>query len=356
MYTANTMSCVTESLGLTLPMGATAPAVSAERARLAFEAGERLVALVREECNSRQFMTAAAFRNAIRVDMALGGSTNTALHIPAIAREAGVEVALDMFDGISRKTPTLCSLRPAGDYFVEDLHHAGGVPGVLRQLGETIEDAPTVSGAGIREIAAGAEVASEDVIRPASNPRLQEGGIAVLRGSLAPDGAVVKQSAVKRDSQRIKGPARVFDSEEDAFKAILAGGIKAGQVAVIRYEGPKGGPGMREMLAPTSALVGMGIGDAVGLVTDGRFSGGTKGPCVGHVSPEAASGGPIGLVREGDEIEIDIPGRRLELCVDDGELKRRRAGFKPLLPKIDTGYLARYAKLVTSAASGAVLV
>jgi dihydroxy-acid dehydratase len=355
MYTANTMNCVTEALGLSLPMGATAPAVSAERARLAFESGERVVGLVKEGLNSRRFMTPAAFGNAIRVDMALGGSTNTALHIPAIAREAGVEVTLDLFDEMSRGTPTLCSLRPGGEMFVEDLHHAGGVPGVLRQLGDLVEDAPTVSGRPLKEIAGSAEVASEEVIRPASDPRLPEGGIAVLRGSLAPEGAIVKQSAVSPESRVIRGRARVFDSEDDAFRAILDGQIGAGQAVVIRYEGPRGGPGMREMLAPTSALVGMGLGDRVGLVTDGRFSGGTRGPCVGHVSPEAASGGPIGLVQEGDEIEIDIPGRKLELRVEAGELERRRAVFRPKAPKIAAGYLARYAGLVGSAASGAVL-
>ncbi len=355
MYTANTMSCVTESLGLCLTAGGTAPAVSAERTRLAFESGERVVRLVREGQNARRFMTEAAFRNAIRVDMALGGSTNTALHIPAIAREAGVKVDLALFDSMSRATPTLCSLDPGGTHFVEDLHHAGGVPAVMKQLGDRIEESPTVGGRKTREIAAAARVVSEEVIRPTSNPRMAEGGIAVLHGSLAPDGAIVKQSAVKPESQRIKGPARVFDGEEAAFQAIRAGEIKPGQVLVVRYEGPRGGPGMREMLMPTSALAGQGIGDKVGLITDGRFSGGTRGPCIGHVSPEAASGGPIGLVREGDVIEIDIPGRKLELHVDAKELERRRASFRPLEPKVKTGWLARYSKMVGSAAQGAVL-
>ena len=355
MYTANTMNCVTETLGLTLPLGGTAPAVSAERARLAFRAGERAVELVEEGLNSRTFFTEAAFRNAIRVDMALGGSTNTGLHIPAIASEVGVRADLVTFDELSRETPTLCSLRPAGEMFVEDLHHAGGVPGVMKQLGDLMEDTPTVSGMTSREIAAAACVHSEEVIRPRTNPRGKEGGIARLVGSLAPDGAIIKQSAVKADKNVLRGPARVFEGEEQAFKAIMAGEIKAGQIVVIRYEGPKGGPGMREMLAPTSALMGMGLGDSVGLVTDGRFSGGTRGPCVGHVSPEAASGGPIGLVKEGDEIEINIPERRLDLHVDEGELEKRRTVFKPLEPKVKTGYLARYARLVGSAASGAVL-
>ncbi len=355
MYTANTMNCVTEALGLTLSGGGTAPAVSAERARLAFDAGVRVCELVSEGETSRKFLTEAAFRNAIRVDMALGGSTNTALHIPAIAREAGVKVDIDLFDKLSGCTPTLCSLRPGGEAFVEDLHHAGGVPAVMKQLGDSIEDAPTVSGSTTAEIRASAKVESEDVIRPLSDPRSPEGGIAVLRGDLAPDGAIVKQSAVSPQSLQLRGKARVFEGEEPAFKTILAGEIKPGDVVVIRYEGPRGGPGMREMLGPTSALAGMGIGDAVGLITDGRFSGGTRGPCVGHVSPEAASGGPIGLVQEGDEIEIDIPGRRLKLHVEKKELERRRKEWKSLPPKIKTGYLARYARQVGSAASGAVL-
>jgi dihydroxy-acid dehydratase len=355
MYTANTMSCVTEALGLTLLGGGTAPAVSAERARLAFAAGERVCELVKDGLASRRFLSEAAFRNAIRVDMALGGSTNTALHIPAIAREAGVKVDIDLFDKLSRETPTLCSLRPGGEAFLEDLHHAGGVAAVMKQLGDLIEDTPTVSGLSTSDITSAAVVESEDIIRPRANPRGAQGGIATLRGNLAPDGAIVKQSAVKPESQHLRGKARVFDGEEPAFKAILAGEIKPGEILIIRYEGPRGGPGMREMLGPTSALAGMGIGDAVGLITDGRFSGGTRGPCIGHVSPEAASGGPIGLVQEGDEIEIDIPGRRLVLHVDDEELDVRRKSWKALPPKINTGYLTRYARLVGSAASGAVL-
>jgi len=356
MYTANTMACVTEALGLSLRFGATAPAVSAERVRLAFESGERVVELVRRGLSSRRFMTEAAFRNAIRVDMALGGSTNTALHIPAIAREAGVSVGLELFEEIGRRTPTLSKLEPAGDSYVEDLHHAGGIPAVMKQLGELIEDAPTVSGESTRAIAAGAHVHSEEIIRPASRPLAPQGGIAVLRGSLAPEGAVVKQSAVRPEAQRLSGPARVFDGEEAAFKALMEGRIRAGDIVVIRYEGPRGGPGMREMLSVTSAIAGMGLGEKVGLVTDGRFSGGTRGPCVGHVSPEAASGGPIGLVKDGDRIAIDIPARRLELEVDARELASRRAAFKPLEAKVRSGYLLRYARQVSSAASGAVLL
>ncbi len=355
MYTANTMACVAEALGLTLPFGATAPAVSAERARIAFESGERVVALVRDGLTARRFLTEAAFRNAVRASMALGGSTNVALHVPAIAREAGVPVGLDLFDAISRATPTLCDLAPGGPDFVEDLHHAGGLPGVLRHLGDRIEEAPTVAGPGIRAVADAARVLSAGIIRPATHPVLPDGGIAVLRGSLAPGGAVVKQSAVAPEARRLRGPARVFDAEEAAVEAILAGRVRPGTVVVIRHEGPRGGPGMREMLVPTSVLVGLGLGASVGLVTDGRFSGGTRGPCVGHVSPEAPAGGPIGLVREDDLIEIDSPGRRLDLHVDPAELARRRAAYKPIEPKIQTGWLARYARLVGSAAEGAVL-
>jgi dihydroxy-acid dehydratase len=355
MYTANTMACVAEALGLTLPFGATAPAASAERARLAVESGECVVRLVRENRHARIFLTPAAFRNAIRASMALGGSTNAVLHIPAVAREAGVALDLGPFDAISRETPTLCDLAPGGPDFVEDLHHAGGVPAVLQQLGDRIEDTPTVGGPATSAIAAAARVVSASVIRPASRPHRPEGGIAILRGNLAPEGAVVKQSAVLPAAHRLKGPARVFDAEEAAVRAILDGGVRAGQVVVIRYEGPRGGPGMREMLVPTSAIVGMGLGETVGLVTDGRFSGGTRGPCVGHVSPEAASGGPIGLVREGDVVEIDLPGRALTLHVDDAELAHRRATSRPVEPKVKTGWLARYAKAVGSAARGAVL-
>ncbi len=355
MYTANTMACVTEALGLTLPLGGTALAASAERARLAFESGERPMELVRRDFTARRFLSPAAFRNAIRVDMALGGSTNSALHIPAIAREAGVPVDLDLFDQISRATPTLCHLQPGGPDFVEDLHYAGGIPAVLKQLGPRIEETPTVAGPSTRQIAAAAEVLSDKVIRPASSPHLTQGAIAVLRGSLAPQGAIVKQSHVKLESRLLRGPARVFDSEDAAYQAILAGQVRPGHIVVIRYEGPRGGPGMREMLGPTSALAGLGLGEQVGLVTDGRFSGGTRGPSVGHVSPEAAAGGPIGLLREGDTVTIDIDNRRLDLAVDDAELAKRRASFKPIEPKIKTGWLARYAKLVSSAAQGAIL-
>jgi dihydroxy-acid dehydratase len=355
MYTANTMACVTEALGLTLPLGGTALAVSAERARIAFESGERVLELVRRDFTARRFLSPAAFRNAIRVDMALGGSTNSALHIPAIAREAGVPVDLDLFDQISRATPTLCHLQPGGPDYVEDLHHAGGIPAILKQLGARVEDAPTVGGPSTRQIADAAEVLSDKVVRPASSPHLTEGGIAVLRGSLAPQGAIVKQSHVKLESRLLRGPARIFDSEDAAYKAILGGQVRAGHIVVIRYEGPRGGPGMREMLGPTSALAGLGLGEQVGLVTDGRFSGGTRGPCVGHVSPEAAQGGPIGLIREGEMITIDVDNRRIDVAVDEAEFAKRRAVFKPAEPKIKTGWLARYAKLVSSAAQGAVL-
>jgi dihydroxy-acid dehydratase len=355
MYTANTMACVTEALGLSLPLGGTALAVSAERARLAFESGERVMELVRRDFTARRFLSPAAFRNAIRVDMALGGSTNSALHIPAVAREAGVPVDLDLFDQISRATPTLCHLQPGGPDFVEDLHYAGGIPAVLKQLGGRIEDAPTVGGLTTRQIADAAEILSDKVVRPASSPHLTQGGIAVLRGSLAPQGAIVKQSHVKLESRLLRGPARVFDSEEAAYKAILGGQVRSGHIVVIRYEGPRGGPGMREMLGPTSALAGLGLGEQVGLVTDGRFSGGTRGPCIGHVSPEAAVGGPIGLVKTGDRISIDIKRRTIDLHVYPEVLAERKRKFQPLPPKVKTGYLARYAKLVSSASRGAVL-
>lgn len=354
MYTANTMSCLTEALGLALPMGATAPAVSSERVHIAFESGVRVCELVKNNQTARTFMTETAFRNAVRVDMALGGSTNTGLHIPAIAHEAGHNVDLNVFDEISQKTPTLCSMDPGGDYLMEDLHHAGGIPGVMKQLGDIIETTPTVSGLTTRDIAESAKVISEEIIRPCSNPRMETGGIARLSGSLAPDGAIIKAAAVK-GAQVLKGPARVFESEEDAYTAITEGQIKSGEMVVIRFEGPRGGPGMREMLAPTSALAGMGIGDTVGLITDGRFSGGTRGPCVGHVSPEAASGGPIALVQEGDILEINIPERKLEIHVDADELAERAKNIETPAPKVSTGYLSRYAKLVGSAASGAVL-
>ena len=355
LYTANTMACVTEALGMSLPGCATSLAVSAKKKQLAYESGERVVKLVQEELSPGKIMTSSAFENAIRIDMALGGSSNTVLHIPAIAREAGVELPLKVFDDISRDTPNITALRPAGDYFMEDLEHAGGIPALFNVLSEKLHDCPTVSGKTTAEIAASGKVFDEDIIRPLNNPCHPEGGIAILRGNLATAGAVVKQTAISEKMMQFKGKARVFDSEESAMKAILDKKIKAGDVVVIRYEGPKGGPGMREMLSPTSALVGMGLIDSVALITDGRFSGGTKGPCIGHVSPEAMEGGTIAIVMEGDEIQIDIPKRQLELLVSDDELKKRLSKWKVPEPKVKHGWLARYSKLVSSASTGAIL-
>ena len=354
LYTANTMACMTEALGMSLPGCATAPAVLARKRRIAFDSGLAVMELLKREVKARDIMTRAAFENAIRVDMALGGSTNTVLHLMAVAHEAKVELDLETFDRISRETPNISKLRPAGDYMMEDLDAAGGIPGVLKRLLDKVEDNPTVAGMGIREIAQGAQILDDDVIRPLDNAHYPEGGLAILRGNLAPDGAVVKQSAVGEKMMKFEGTARCFDSEEEAMEAISSGSIRPGEVVVIRYEGPKGGPGMREMLAPTSAIVGMGLAESVALITDGRFSGGTKGPCIGHVSPEAMEGGPIGLIRDGDRIKIDIPGRRLDLLVSEEELARRREAWSPPEPKVKEGYLARYAELVTSASTGAV--
>ena len=354
LYTANTMACLTEALGMSLPGCGTAPAVLAEKKRIATYSGERIVELVRENIRPRDIMTRDAFENAITVDMALGGSTNTVLHLLAIAHAAEVDLPLDVFDQISQRTPHIASLRPGGDYFMEDLHWAGGIPAVLKTLGDRIKDNLTVSGMRIRDIQKRAQVFYSDVLRPIDKPYHPEGGLAVLWGNLAPEGAVVKQSAVSEKMLKFKGRARCFDREEDALKEILGGKIQAGTVIVIRYEGPKGGPGMREMLAPTSAVIGMGLGESVALITDGRFSGGTRGPCIGHVSPEAAEGGPIAYVKDGDEIEIDIPNKKITLLVSDKELEDRKKKMKLLGPKITKGYLARYSKMVTSASKGAV--
>ncbi len=355
LYTANTMSCVTETLGMSLPGCATALAGQSKKKRIAFLSGERVVELVRLGVRSRDIMTREAFENAIRIDMALGGSTNTALHIPAIARDAGVEVSLDLFDKISRETPHITAIRPGGEHFMEDLEYAGGIPAALNVLESLMNDCMTVSGMRIKEIASGSRVQDPEVIRSLDNPYHKEGGIAVLRGSLAPDGSVVKQSAVSQNMMVFEGKARVFDSEDEAMKSILDKKIKSGDVVVIRYEGPKGGPGMREMLSPTSAIVGMGLSNSVALLTDGRFSGGTRGPCIGHISPEAAERGPIGIVRDGDPIRIDIPGRKIDILLDENELKRRFEEWSAPEPKVKGGWLERYAKLVSSAASGAVL-
>ncbi len=354
LYTANTMACVTEAIGMSLPGCATAVAGLAKKRRIAFDSGYRVVELVRENIKPLDIMTKEAFENGIRIDMALGGSTNAVLHITAIAKEAGVDLSLETFDRISRETPHISNLRPGGDFMMEDLDAAGGIPAVMKRLKELMNNTDTVSGRTVYEIADEAEIYDDEVIRPLDNPYHKEGGIAVLFGNLAPEGAVIKQTAVSENMMTFKGVARVFDSEEAAMEAILGGKIKPGDVVVIRYEGPKGGPGMREMLAPTSAIVGMGLSDSVALITDGRFSGGTKGPCIGHVSPEAAAGGPIGLLKDGDIISIDIPNRKIEVELSQDELEKRRKEWRPPEPKIKKGYLARYAKFVTSASTGAV--
>ena len=356
MYTANTMACVTEALGMSLPGCATAPAVLAQKKRIAFDSGMRIVDLIKKNITPRKIMTKRAFENAIRVDLALGGSTNTALHIPAIAHDAKVNLPLEIFDEISRKTPHITNMIPGGQYYMEDLDAAGGIPAVMKSLIEMMQDNPTVSGSGVLEIAGEAQVFDEDVIRPVTKAFHKEGGIAVLKGNLAPDGAVVKQTAVSKNMMKFEGSAKVFDSEEVAMQAIMAGEMKAGDVMIIRYEGPKGGPGMREMLSPTSAIAGMGLSESVALITDGRFSGGTRGPCIGHVSPEAMEGGPIAVVKNGDRISIDIPKRKIEVMISDQEINDRLAAWKKPQPKIKHGYLSRYAKLVSSAASGAIML
>lgn len=355
LYTANTMSCLTEAMGMCLPGGGTALAMSAKRQRIAYESGERIVALVKKNITTRKILTRQAFENAIRMDMALGGSTNTVLHLPAIANEVGIKLALELFDKISKETPHICNIRPGGEHFMEDLEFAGGVPAALSRMQVKLKDNPTVSGISIKQIAKQAKIYDEDVIRPTSKAYHKQGGIAILKGNLAPEGAVVKQSAVQPNMMRFKGSAVVFDSEEAAMKNILAGKIKKGSVVVIRYEGPKGGPGMREMLAPTAAIVGMGLANSVALITDGRFSGGTRGPCIGHVSPEAAAGGPIAAVRNGDEIAIDIPNRKIEIKLSKQEFDRRLRQWRPVRPKITSGWIARYSRLVTSANTGAIL-
>jgi len=355
MFTANTMACVTEAIGMSLPGCATALAVSGEKRRIAFNSGKRIVGMVKEDLTPRKIMTKNAFENAIRIDMALGGSTNTSLHIPAIAHEAGIELPISLFDSISRKTPHICNMLPGGQHYLEDLDAAGGIPGVLSRFASVLKESPTVSGKSIVKLAKAGRVRNADVIRPLDKAYHREGGIAVLSGNLAPNGSVIKQTAVSEKMMRFEGTAIVFDSEDDAMAAIMGGRIKAGHAIVIRYEGPKGGPGMREMLSPTSAIMGMGLGESVVLITDGRFSGGTKGPCIGHVSPEAAEGGPIAVVKNGDKIVLDIPNRKLEVKLSKAEIKKRLATWKPREPKIKSGGLARYAKVVTSANTGEIV-
>ena len=358
MYTANSMNCLTEAIGMALPGNGTIPAPYSARIRLAKHAGMKIMELVEKNIRPRDIMTPAAFHNAETVDMALGCSTNTMLHLPAIAHEAGVEINLDTANTISAGTPNLCHLAPAGDTFMEDLDLAGGVYAVMKEL--TKKDlldlsVMTVTGKTMKENLEGIKNLNPEIIRPIEDPYSTSGGIAVLRGNLAQDGCVVKQSAVAQEMMVHEGPARVFDSEEDAISAIYARQINPGDVVVIRYEGPKGGPGMREMLNPTSAIVGMGLGSSVALITDGRFSGATRGASIGHVSPEAAAGGTIALVQDGDLIAIDIPNCKIELKVSDEELAVRRANWVCPEPKVKTGYLARYAKLVSSADKGAIL-
>jgi dihydroxy-acid dehydratase len=358
MYTANSMNCLTEAIGMALRGNGTIPAPYSARLRLAKQAGMQVMELLKKDIRPRDIMTAAAFHNAEIIDMALGCSTNTMLHLPAIAHEAGVEINLDMVNECNAKTPNLCHLAPAGDTFMEDLERAGGVYAVMKELTKKdLLDTSliTCTGKTIAENLADVENLDPEIIRPIDNPYMATGGIAVLRGNLAPDGCVVKQSAVAPEMLHHQGPARVFNSEEEAIETIYAGKIQPGDVVVIRYEGPKGGPGMREMLNPTSAICGMGLGESVALITDGRFSGATRGAAIGHVCPEAAMGGNIALVEEGDQIAIDIPGHKVDLLVSEDELAKRRAKWVCPEPKVKTGYLARYARMVAPACEGAVL-
>ncbi len=354
MYTANTMACLSEAMGISLPFCATTPAVMNQKLRIAYESGQKITKLIKDNILPRAIVNKKAITNAIRVDMALGGSTNTVLHLMAIADEAKVKLTLSDFDKISKTTPHISNLRPGGEYFMEDLHFAGGIPAVLKSLSSKILNNKSVCGTEIKTIAKNATILDHDVIRPLSKPYHKQGGIAILFGNLAPNGCVVKQSAVDSTMMHFSGKARIFDSEEAAMKAILGKKIKKKDVVVIRYEGPSGGPGMREMLSPTSAIVGLGLHKHVALITDGRFSGGTRGPCVGHISPEAAAGGLIGLLKNNDTIEIDIPKRKINAKLSTLKLKKRQKAFKKPLLKVKSGYLYRYSQMVTSASSGAI--
>ena len=356
MFTAMTMQCLTEAIGMTLPYMATAESTGMERTRLAAEAGGRVMKLLEKGITPRKIMTEAAFKNAITIDMVLGGSTNTVLHLKAIANECGYDLPLTLFDEISKKTPHLCSMAPAGPYKIKDLHKAGGIPAVMTRVKKLLDlNVMTATGEKLGENLRDVKIFDDEVIRPIDKPVYKEGGIAILSGNLAPDGAVAKMAAISPKMWTFIGKARVFDQEEPAVKAIYEGEIKPGDIIVIRYEGPKGGPGMREMLVGTSAIVGMGLGEEVALITDGRFSGASRGPCIGHVSPEAAAGGPIALIENGDKITIDIPNRRLDLDVSEKELVRRKERWSPPMSKVRKGYLLRYSMLVTSADKGAVL-
>lgn len=355
LYTANTMACLTEVMGMSMPGAGTALAGSAIKKRIAFDSGARVVDLVRQDIKPRDIVTLESLKNAIAVDMALGGSSNSVLHLLAIANEAGIKLDLKLFDDISKRTPQLTSLRPSGEYFLEDLDFAGGIPSLLYELKSVINtDVVNVSGKTASEVISGVDYVNNEVIRKIGNPYRAEGGIAILFGNIAPKGAVIKSSGVNAAMMKFSGTAVIFESEESAMENISSGAVKEGDVVVIRYEGPKGGPGMREMLAPTSQIVGMGLGDKVALITDGRFSGGTRGPCIGHISPEAQEGGPIALIENGDRIEIDIPARKLNVLVSDSELESRKRKFEKKPKKIDYGYLARYAEFVSSADEGAI--
>ena len=355
LYTANSMACFTEALGMSLPGCATALAVSAKKDRIAQESGEKIVNLVKRNIPPRTICRREAFENGIKVDMALGGSTNTVLHIMAIAKEFGLDIPIETFDEISKHTPHISNILPGGEHFMEDLDSAGGIPAIMKRMKNQLNDVMTASGKLVSQIANEAQILDENVIRDYKNAYHKEGGIAVLKGNLAPEGAVIKQTAVSEAMMKFKGKARVFDSEEAAMQTIMAGKIKKGDCVVIRYEGPKGGPGMREMLSPTSAIVGMGLADDVALITDGRFSGGTQGPCIGHIAPEAQAGGAIAIIQEGDEIVIDIPARKLDVSLSDDEIKSRLSQWRAPEPKEKEGYLARYAKAVGSASEGAIL-
>ena len=357
LFTANSMNCLTEALGMALPFNGTIPAVMADRIRLAKESGRKILELVKKKITPRKILTREAFENALAIDMAIGGSSNTALHLPAIAHYAGIELTLKEINPISQKTPHLCTLSPAGPHHMEDLHRAGGISAILHELlthGLIHGNALTVTGATVEHNIKNREILDTGVIRKFEKPVHRDGGLAVLVGNIAPDGCIVKQAAVDSSMLKHSGPARVFTSEEDAVKAIMSGAIKKGDVVVIIYEGPKGGPGMREMLTPTSVIAGMGLDKDVALITDGRFSGATRGASIGHVSPEAASGGPIAIVREGDIVEIDIPGKRINVKLSDAEISHRLSAWKPSKPKITSGYMHRYAHFVSSADRGAV--
>jgi len=357
MFTANSMNCLSEALGIGLPGNGTIPAVHAARIRLAKTAGMKIIDLIRKNIKPRDIMTYEAFRNAITVDMAFGGSSNTALHLPAIANEAGISLPLTLFDEISEKVPHICNMSPAGPHHLEDLNEAGGVYAIMGELTKKSfinKQCMTVAGAKIGDLLKNVVVVDDEVIRPLNKAYHKKGGLAVLTGSLAPQGSIVKRIGVSEKIWHFEGKAKVFNGEEEAGKAIMEGKIKAGDAVIIRYEGPKGGPGMREMLTPTSILAGRGLDEACALITDGRFSGGTRGLCIGHVSPEAAEGGPVALVKDGDVIEIDLNKKTIHLRVDKAEMEQRKKAWKQPKPKITEGYMARYAKMVTGAASGGV--